>query len=58
MLIVEKDALLASYQKGAIGRDVFEHLCAELDERLGKAKSAEAHVPLEEAAAEPKASGA
>lgn len=53
MLIVEKDSLLAAYQKGAIGRDVFEQLSAELDERLTQAKGAEAHVPLEEAHAAP-----
>lgn len=58
MLIVEKDALQASYQKGAIGREVFEHLSTELDERLAKAKSAEAHVPLEESSSEAKVSGA
>ncbi|WNG32071.1 Na+/H+ antiporter [Cystobacter fuscus] len=56
MLIVEKDALLKSYQKGAIGRDVFEHLSAELDQRLAGVKDAEGHVPLEQsssAVAEP-----
>jgi CPA1 family monovalent cation:H+ antiporter len=46
MLIVEKDSLFKSYQKGAIGREVFEHLSAELDERLAGVKDAEGHVPL------------
>ena len=51
MLIVEKDSLFDSYQKGAIGKEVFEHLCADLDERMARAKAAEAHVPLEDATA-------
>jgi CPA1 family monovalent cation:H+ antiporter len=57
MLVVEKDSLLAAYQKGAIGREVFEHLCADLDERLAQAKSAEEHVPLEESSAQPGPAG-
>lgn len=53
MLIVEKDSLLAAYQKGAIGKEVYEQLAAELDERLASAKDAEAHVPPEDAHAAP-----
>lgn len=49
MLIVEKDSLLKSYQKGAIGREVFDQLSAQLDERLAGVKSADAHVPLDQA---------
>ncbi|HSP79458.1 MAG TPA: Na+/H+ antiporter, partial [Myxococcaceae bacterium] len=44
MLYVEKEALLKSYQRGAIGKESFEHLTAELDERLAQAKAAE-HAP-------------
>jgi CPA1 family monovalent cation:H+ antiporter len=49
LLFVEKDALLKNYQRGAIGKEAFEHLSAELDERLAKAKAAEAHPPGPEA---------
>ena len=55
VLIVEKDALFDAYQKGTLNKDVFEHLCAELDERIAKTKDAEAHVPLEDAHATPEA---
>ncbi len=44
MLYVEKEALLKSYQRGAIGKEAFEHLMAELDERLAQAQAAE-HAP-------------
>lgn len=53
VLIVEKDALFSAYQKGTLNKEVFEHLTAELDERISKAKDAEAHVPLEDAHAPP-----
>ncbi|WP_239470031.1 hypothetical protein [Archangium violaceum] len=48
MLIVEKDALLKAYQRGVIGKEAFEHLGAELDERRAKVKDPEGHVPLEQ----------
>jgi CPA1 family monovalent cation:H+ antiporter len=48
VLIVEKDALLKSYQKGAIGKEAFEHLMAELNQRLERADAAEAHVSSSE----------
>lgn len=53
VLIVEKDALLNAYQQGTLNKEVFEHLTAELDERIAKAKDAEAHVPQEDARASP-----
>ncbi|HEX8697441.1 MAG TPA: Na+/H+ antiporter [Myxococcaceae bacterium] len=58
VLIVEKDSLIAAYQKGAIGKEVFDQLCAELDDRLAQAKSAEEHVELDEASSNPAVSGA
>ncbi|MDC0710651.1 Na+/H+ antiporter [Stigmatella sp. ncwal1] len=48
VLIIEKDSLLKAYQKGAIGKEAFEHLSTELDERLAQAKDAEAHVSLDD----------
>jgi monovalent cation:H+ antiporter, CPA1 family len=53
VLIVEKDALFSAYQKGTLNKEVFEHLTAELDERISKAKDAEAHVPIEDAQSSP-----
>ncbi|ATB28781.1 Na+/H+ antiporter [Melittangium boletus] len=48
VLIVEKDSLLKSYQRGVISKEAFEHLITELDERLAHVKDPEGHVPLEE----------
>src|SRR6218665_3899400 len=48
MLIVEKDSLLKSYQRGVISKEAFEHLSTELDERLAQVKDSEGHVPLAE----------
>jgi CPA1 family monovalent cation:H+ antiporter len=48
VLIVEKDALFVAYQKGMLNKDAFEHLTAELDERIARAKDAEGHVPEED----------
>jgi CPA1 family monovalent cation:H+ antiporter len=53
VLIVEKDALFSAYQQGTLNKEVFEHLTTELDERIAKAKDAEAHVPAEDAHAAP-----
>ncbi|RYZ36171.1 MAG: sodium:proton antiporter [Myxococcaceae bacterium] len=50
-----EDALFDAYQKGTLNKEVFEHLCAELDERIAKTKDAEAHVPMEDAHASPEA---
>ncbi|WP_338864892.1 Na+/H+ antiporter [Myxococcus stipitatus] len=44
MLIVEKEALLKSYQSATIGKEAFERLTAELDERIAKADAAESHT--------------
>ncbi|XXF80856.1 sodium:proton antiporter [Myxococcaceae bacterium GXIMD 01537] len=53
VLIVEKDALFIAYQKGTLNKEVFEHLTAELDERIAKAKDAEVHVSAEDANSPP-----
>jgi CPA1 family monovalent cation:H+ antiporter len=44
VLFVEKEALLKAYQEGTIGKEAFEHLMAELDERLSSALAAQRHV--------------
>jgi CPA1 family monovalent cation:H+ antiporter len=44
VLFVEKESLLKAYQKGTIGKEAFEHLMAELDERLSSALAAQRHV--------------
>jgi monovalent cation:H+ antiporter, CPA1 family len=48
MLIVEKDSLLKSYQRGVISKEAFEHLSTELDARLTQVKDPEGHVPLDQ----------
>ncbi|MFP2900562.1 cation:proton antiporter [Corallococcus sp. 4LFB] len=53
VLIVEKAALFSAYQQGTLNKEVFEHLTAELDERIARAKDAEAHVPAEDARPSP-----
>jgi CPA1 family monovalent cation:H+ antiporter len=45
MLVVEKEALIKDFQKGAIGKESFEHLVAEVDARMEKAKVEEAPPP-------------
>ena len=45
MLIVEKESLHKAYQKAAIGKEAFEHLMADLDERIARADAAESHAP-------------
>jgi monovalent cation:H+ antiporter, CPA1 family len=52
MLILEKHALLNDFQKGVIGKEAYEHLMAEVDQRLEKAKLAEM-LPPDEAAPPP-----
>jgi len=42
MLVVEKEALIKDFQKGVIGKETFEHLVAEVDARMEKAKLEEA----------------
>jgi CPA1 family monovalent cation:H+ antiporter len=44
VLFVEKDALLKAHQKGAIGKEAFEHLMAELDERLSTTLATQGHA--------------
>jgi CPA1 family monovalent cation:H+ antiporter len=46
MLVVEKEALIKDFQKGAIGKEPFEHLMAEVDARMEKAKLEEAPPPV------------
>ncbi|WNG54574.1 Na+/H+ antiporter [Archangium gephyra] len=57
VLIVEKESLIKAYQKAAIGKEAFEHLMADLDERIARADAAENHVPPEQGGA-PSAPGA
>jgi CPA1 family monovalent cation:H+ antiporter len=45
MLVVEKEALIKDFQKGVIGKEAFEHLVAEVDARMEKAKLEEAPPP-------------
>jgi len=47
MLVVEKDAVIKSYQKGAIGKEAYEHLMADLDVRLEKALAEEPLPPAD-----------
>jgi CPA1 family monovalent cation:H+ antiporter len=49
VLIVEKEAVFNAYQQGTLNKEVYEHLTAELDERIAKAKDAEAHGAPEDA---------
>ncbi|MCE9668010.1 Na+/H+ antiporter [Myxococcus stipitatus] len=46
VLIVEKESLLKAYQSATIGKEAFEHLTAELDERIAQADAAEAHTAV------------
>ncbi|HYO53348.1 Na+/H+ antiporter [Archangium sp.] len=57
VLIVEKESLLKAYQKGAIGKEAYEHLIADLDERIARADAAESHTPPAEGASVPGAVG-
>lgn len=50
VLIVEKESLLKAYQKAAIGKEAFEHLMADLDERIARADASESHTPPVEGA--------
>lgn len=43
LLIVEKESLLKAYQSATIGKEAFERLTAELDERIAAADAAESH---------------
>lgn len=45
MLIVEKESLLRACQSATIGKESFERLTAELDERIAQADAAESHTP-------------
>lgn len=45
MLIVEKESLFKAYQSATIGKEAFERLSAELDERIAQADAAESHAP-------------
>ena len=48
MLVVEKEALIKDFQKGALGKEAFEHLMADVDARIEKAKLEEAPPPATE----------
>ncbi|NVI98021.1 Na+/H+ antiporter [Myxococcus sp. AM009] len=50
VLMVEKASLLKAYQSATIGKESFERLTAELDDRIAAADAAESHVPADEGA--------
>ncbi len=59
MLIVEKESLIKDFQKGTIGKEAFEHLMADVDARLNKARLEEAPPSAEQSPSpEPGPSGA
>ncbi|NMO17269.1 Na+/H+ antiporter [Pyxidicoccus fallax] len=47
VLIVEKESLLKAYHSATIGKEAYERLASELDERIAQADAAESHTPSE-----------